>query len=164
MRASLLTGTALLAAAIGFVGGQPLGSPGRDARLGQYLPGAQPVDIEGPAAFASGKRAMLMFSAAGVAGPMRGVVLVDGDEIERVVLFRSREGVTHDALDDRHLAGYMSRRFRSGRTPVPVVVDVVTGATVSSRRLSDAVNGRLSAWRATTDKRLDTATTVVAQP
>ena len=83
----------------------------------------------------------LPFEVRGLRGPIRGAVVLDGDRIAEVVVDGSVEGPDGGALANAAaLAGYAGQPARP-----PVLVDAVAGATLSSRRLRDAVNGCLAA-------------------
>ncbi len=83
----------------------------------------------------------LSFDVRGVRGPIRGVVVLEGERIVEVRVSSSGEGADGKALSGpAAVAGYAGRPARP-----PVRVDAVSGATLSSRRLQDAVNKRLAA-------------------
>ncbi len=141
MRAALLT-TLLVGAAFAL----QLHLPHDPERVScEHLLGAPVVrvQLEDGQAFTAGQRAALPFAFAGRQGEIRGVVVVDRGRIEQVVVSRQREGSDLRAMArPRWLA-----RFAGRRTDAPVAVDVVTGATLSSRLMVDAVNDRLRMWR-----------------
>lgn len=114
-----------------------------DRALAERLIGpAQRIPGGGPPAFRAGQKAVLFFERAGVQGPIRGAVLVDGDRVADVLLLYSTEGHNGRVLESpAFLASFRGRPARP-----PVVVDSVTGASVSSRLLIDAVNERLRWW------------------
>ena len=95
-----------------------------------------------PPGFEAGERTMLFFERDGMEGIIRGAIVLSGERILDVLLFESREGLRHTALDETWLES-----FRDYPAKPPVVVDAVSGATVSSRAVMDAVNERLTAWR-----------------
>lgn len=135
----------LMAAALAINLLLPRPDPAR--RLAESLIGpVEAVAMTGPPAFRAGSAAVLSFDVAGVQGAVRGAVYIDGDRIEQVVLVQEREGLGRTALRRADFLGQFSgRQARS-----PIVVHTVTGATVSSQRVVDAVNERLKAWRAAT--------------
>ena len=143
MRAHLLT-AALLAVALCLA----LFVPERDANreLAEDWLGTEDVeliDMPGPPAFRAEGRTVLFFEHAGVQGPVRGAILVEGDRITDMVLLESREGLDHTALDrERFQAPY-----RGHVAKPPIVVDEVSGATVSSQALAKAVSERLKQWQ-----------------
>ena len=109
-----------------------------EERLGEVVP----IDMPGLPAFQAGERAMLFFDHDGVEGPIRGAVVIAGDRITDVLIRESREGLDHRALSKGWL-----KLFRGAAARPPVVVDAISGATVSSRAVVDAVNERLKQWR-----------------
>lgn len=121
-----------------------LARPDPDLALAQKLLGeADRLDLEGPPAFRAGDRAVLFFEAEGMEGPIRGAVFVDGDEILEVTLLRSREGIDRTAMRTPSFL----ESFRGKPASPPVFVEGVSGATVSSHAIVDAVNDRLKQWR-----------------
>ncbi len=143
MRAHLLT-AALLAVALCLA----LVAPERDAdrELAQELLGTdyvEAIDMPGPPAFRTGGGTVLFFEHTGVQGPVRGAILVEGDRISDMVLLESREGLDHTTLDrERFQAPY-----RGHVAKPPIVVDEVSGATISSQALAKAVSERLKQWQ-----------------
>lgn len=117
--------------------------PDPDRALAERLIGpAEPVPGAGPPAFRAGRRAVLFFERPGVQGPVRGAVVLDGDAISEVLLLHSVEGHDGRVLQTpSFLAAFRGRPARP-----PCVVDSVTGASVSSRILIDAVHERLRWW------------------
>ncbi len=107
------------------------------------LGAVEKVDVQGAAVFRAGKGAMLFFDVRGSQGPIRGAVIVHDEEIEEVVLLFSREGLDRSALESRRFLD----AFRNKPALRTVVVDVVSGATVSSRLFIRAVNRQLQRWR-----------------
>ncbi|MCK6554339.1 FMN-binding protein [Candidatus Binatia bacterium] len=138
-------GAVLLACALGLNVALP--RPDAARRLAESLIGpVEPVAVSGPPAFRAGSAAVLFFDVVGVQGPVRGAVVVDEGGIEQVLLVRGHEGVDRTAL----LRSDFLERFRGRAATPPLVVHTVTGATVSSQRVVDAVNERLQAWKAVT--------------
>lgn len=120
--------------------------PDPERQLAQRLLGADGLRTElgsGPAFRVDG-RWLLFFDRPGKVGPIRGAILIDDDRIRELLLFEAREGVDHGALSDPALA----RSLVDQPARAPVEVDVVSGATISSQLLVDAVNACLQEWRA----------------
>ncbi|MCP4048067.1 MAG: FMN-binding protein [Gammaproteobacteria bacterium] len=122
-------------------------APDRERQITQSLLGADGERIElktGPA-FRVGSRWLLFFDHPGKVGPIRGAVLVEDDNIHSLHLFEAHEGINRDAFADptlvQSLAGLPAK--------APVEIDVITGATISSQMLADAVNETLVQWRST---------------
>jgi len=142
VRATLLTVALLLG---GLALDLLLPRPDPDEVLAEDLLGVvERVDLPGPAAFESGDGALLFFEWAGVEGPIRGAVRLERDLVAEVIVLRSREGIDHAALET---PGFLSS-FHGKPAQPPVVVEAVTGATISSQAVIDAVNERLRTWKA----------------
>jgi Na+-translocating ferredoxin:NAD+ oxidoreductase RnfG subunit len=141
MRGALLSAGLLLA---GYVLQVLLpNDPARDRSEQLLGHAAARVELETGAAFTAGPRVALPFAAVGRQGEIRGVVVLDGGRIERVVVTDQREGTDLRAMARPEWLA----RFSGRRIDAPVVVDAVSGATLSSRVVVDIVNERLRAWR-----------------
>jgi hypothetical protein len=106
-------------------------------------PSLQDVPLGGPPAFRSDGRAVLFFEQGGAQGRIQGAVVVGGDKIETVLVTRSDEGISRRTLydDDSFLQAFSGKTARA-----PVVVDAISGATISSQLVINAVNERLQRW------------------
>ncbi|MEK7468682.1 MAG: FMN-binding protein [Planctomycetota bacterium] len=114
-----------------------------DRALAERLIGpAARVPGGGPPAFHNGRKAVLFFERPGVQGLIRGAVVLEGDAVADVLVLTSTEGHDGRVLQS---PGFLAS-FRGRPARPPVVVDSVTGASVSSRLLIDAVNDRLRWW------------------
>ena len=119
--------------------------PDPEQRQAQRLLGAdgQRVELESGPAFRVGARWLLFFDQQGKVGPIRGAILIEDDHIRDLLLFEEREGVHHSALSDPAFAGSLV----SQPAKAPVEVDAISGATISSQLLIDAINRSLEQWR-----------------
>jgi len=142
VRATLLT-IALLAGGLALDLLVPRPDP--DEALAEKLLGqVERIDLPGPAAFESADGALLFFERAGMEGPIRGAVRLERDLVAEVIVLRSREGIDRAALETKDFLA----AFRGKPAQPPVVVEAVTGATISSQAVIDAVNERLRTWKA----------------
>lgn len=101
------------------------------------------IGVRGGDAYRGLEGTVLTFDVPGQQARIRGAVIVAGDSIDRVVVTESQEGIDRRALFD---SAFLDS-FRGRRADRTVVVDAVTGATISSFTLMRAVNDRLRAWR-----------------
>ena len=119
-----------------------------DRQLAKELLGSQSVqqlvlsDDAAPPAYRAGSRAALFFERMGMQGMIRGVILVEDDHVVDLRILQSREGLAGDTLDSPDFLV----SFRDRPAKPPITVDAVSGATISSQAVTDAVNGRLSQW------------------
>lgn len=122
-----------------------LPSRDRDEALAESLVGpATRIEIPpGPPAYRGVSATALFFERRGEQGPIRGVAVVEGETIRDVIVLHANEGTDRMAL---RRSGF-AERFRGRPARPPVVVDAVSGATISSQAVIDAVNERLKAWR-----------------
>lgn len=90
-------------------------------------------------------KAVLFFTGQGMRAPIRGWLIIDRKEgnIKEVHLETNIEGI------DRQLAGMrpLLDQFLGRDVDTPVLVDVVTGASISSQSVIDGVNSALAVWR-----------------
>ena len=120
----------------------------RPARSARELLGddARPFAVSGGPAYRAGDRVALFFVQRGAQGPIEGAVVIEGDKIAQVVVTRAREGLARDALT----AEAIDTRFAGKPARSPLAVEAISGATISTQALTDAVNLRLVAWRKVT--------------
>ena len=120
--------------------------PDRYRQIAQGLLGAdgERIELESGPAFRVGPRWLLFFDQQGNVGPIRGAVLIADDNIQELHLFEAHEGISRTAFSDPTLA----RSLVGQPARAPVEIDVITGATVSSQLLTDAINESLIQWRA----------------
>ena len=104
----------------------------------------QRIELKNGPAFRVGGRWALFFDVKGRAGPLRGVILIEEDRILGLRLLETHEGIDHHAFSDPTL----TQSLADQPAKAPVEVEVVSGATVSSQLLIDAVNSSLKEWRA----------------
>lgn len=119
-------------------------SPPDDARaIAEQLIGpADPLDFPGLPSFQSGDRTVLFFEGTGMRSQIEGVLVIEGENIQQLRLLKAKEGLHFDELT----SGAFIDSFRGKRAQAPVVVQSVSGATISSQALLDAVNVRLAEW------------------
>ena len=119
--------------------------PDPEQQLALRLLGAsgQRVELENGPAFRVGARWLLFFERSGKVGPIRGAISIEDDRIRELHLFEAREGIDHSAFPNRPMA----RSLIDQPARAPVEVEVVSGATISSQLLIDAVNASLEQWR-----------------
>ena len=92
--------------------------------------------------YRAGSRAALFFEQRGMQGMIRGVILVEDDRVVDLRILKSREGHTKNVL---HSPDFLAS-FRGRPAKPPLTVDAVSGATISSQAVTDAVNTRLAQW------------------
>ena len=101
------------------------------------------IPIESPDAYQSGDNAILFFRYKGFQGQVHGALVVKKDHLEEVVILKGREGVNNDIFQSKGLL----EDFRHHPVYTPIVVDAVSGATVTCQKLIDIVNQRLHQWK-----------------
>ncbi|MAF64276.1 MAG: hypothetical protein CMJ84_01275 [Planctomycetes bacterium] len=141
-RGSLWTAAMLIAALVLDLSWAP---PDPEGLLAQRWLGAggRRIELECGPAFQLGARWLLFFEQRGKVAPFRGAVLIEDERIRDLLLFEAYEGVGRSAFSDRRLANSLCDQ--PARAPVDALV--VSGATVSSQLLIDAIDDCLSLWR-----------------
>jgi FMN-binding domain len=142
MKRDLLLAAGILAAAALLRAFAPVADP--DGALALEKIGNRNRELlAGQPAYRHGHSLLLFFEERGFRDDFRGALWIESGFIEDVIVLESREGMMRDAFrDERIIAGYRGQPARA-----PVIVDSVSGATVSCRALQNAVNERLRAWQ-----------------
>ncbi len=142
-RAHLIT-AALLAGALAASRALPAVTPLDDGRrLAASLGADRRAELAHGVAWTGEGVVVLPFDEPGAQGRIRGAVVVRAGEIDDVRLFAAREGVDRRAL----AAPTWLASFRGMKIDAPVAVDAISGATISSQALVDAIERRLRDWR-----------------
>ena len=116
-------------------------------RLAQEITGVRPqiVKTKSGEIFLSRSVAVIFFNHMGMRAPVRGMVVIDrkAGRVKDVRLDNNIEGI------DRKMGKTESffERFIDAEVSTPAVVDVVTGASISSQAIIDGVNDALNIWR-----------------
>jgi hypothetical protein len=120
--------------------------PDSHRQITQSLLGAdgERIELESGPAFRVGPRWLLFFDKQGNVGPIRGAILIEDDNIKELHLFEAHEGISRNAFSDPTLA----RSLAGQPAKAPVEVNAISGATISSQMLTDAINESLIQWRA----------------
>ncbi|HJP04374.1 MAG: FMN-binding protein [Gammaproteobacteria bacterium] len=121
-------------------------SPDQHRQLAQRVLGAdgERIELESGPAFRVGPSWLVFFDHQGNVGPIRGAILIEDDNIRELHLFEAREGINQNAFSDPTLA----QSLVGQPAKAPVEVDVISGASISSQLLTDAINESLVQWRA----------------
>ncbi len=101
------------------------------------------IELDSGPAFRVGTRWLLCFDQQGHVGPIRGAILLEDDLIQEIHLFEAHEGIDHNALSDLTI----SRSLVGQPALAPLEFDGLSGATISSQILIDAIDDCLSQWR-----------------
>jgi hypothetical protein len=120
--------------------------PDPELQLAQQWLGetAHRVELESGPAFQLGSKWLLFFNQPGKVGPIRGAVVIDDDQIKDLLIFEAYDGIERDAFAPWHIADFMDEQIARA----PIEANAVSGATISSQLLMDAINRCLKEWRA----------------
>ena len=116
-----------------------------DRQLAQQLLNSTQVEqavLDGPPMFFADSAAVLFFEREGMQGPIHGVIVVQDGVVKKLILLDAREGHDHRVLNSTDFLN----AFSDQPAKPPIIVDAISGATISSQAVSDAVNARLSQW------------------
>ncbi len=94
-------------------------------------------------AYQGSDRTAIVIECAGAQGRIEGLLILSENEIEELVILRSREGLNRSALKDPEF----QRSFQQNIDELPLEVDAVSGATVSSQIVIDEVNRCVKEWK-----------------
>ncbi len=116
-----------------------------DRRLAQQLLNSTQIhraEVDGPPIFYVGANAVLFFEREGMQGPIRGAIVIQDGDLDRVLILQSREGHDHRVLNSED---FLISLCHQPAKP-PLFIDAISGATISSNAVSDAINAQLSKW------------------
>jgi hypothetical protein len=118
--------------------------PEEQKRLQNWLR-SRSIEIiqEEPRTYRTDNHLILIFETRGVQGKVRGAIALRDQDIFDVSILKSNDGLTPKTLTSPDFLN----RFRKKSTTEPILVDAITGATVSSRIVIDSINQRVRQWK-----------------
>lgn len=108
----------------------------------QYIGECKAVDFSGAEAFQSTNKTAILFKSKGFQGPIEALIVISGNEVEKLEIIKSNEGLDKLALDSHDFL--MS--FENNTMDLPLDVNAVTGATISSQIVIDELNKTIKEW------------------
>jgi len=102
----------------------------------KHIGDCRAIEFSGAEAFRSSDKTAVIIKAEGVQGPIEALFVLSNDSIELFEILRSNEGLNRSALNDPHFL----RSFQQDLKDLPLKVDAVTGATISSQMIIDELN------------------------
>lgn len=102
----------------------------------KHIGDCRAIEFSGVEAFRSSDKTAVIFKSDGVQGPIEALFVLSNDSIELLEILRSNEGLNRSALNDPHFL----RSFQKNLQDLPLKIDAVTGATISSQIVIDEIN------------------------
>lgn len=105
------------------------------------------IEFSGADAFQSDNKTAIIFTCKGFQGSIKALVLVSSDEIEKVHVLKSNEGLNKSVLENLNFLKSFERNIHD----LPLDVDAITGATISSQIVIDEMNRHIKEWNKKND-------------
>ncbi len=93
-------------------------------------------------AFQSSSKTAILFKCKGFQGPIEALLIISNNEIEKLLILKSNEGLDKLALNNSKFL----KAFQQNVLDLPIGVDAVAGATISSQLVIDEVNRYINEW------------------
>ena len=108
----------------------------------KYIGECEAVKFPGVDAFQAADKTAIIFESEGFHGPIVALIVISNNEIEKLVILRSNGGLDRSALND---PGFL-KSFQQNVEDLPLDVDAVSGATISSQIVIDEMNRIIKEW------------------
>ena len=92
--------------------------------------------------FQSSNQTTIFFKCKGVQGPIEVLFIISNNEIEKLLILKSNEGIDKLALNNTEFL----KAFQQNMLDLPIDVDAVSGATISSQIIIDEMNKHVKEW------------------
>jgi Na+-translocating ferredoxin:NAD+ oxidoreductase RnfG subunit len=113
----------------------------------KYIGTCVSVEFSGADAFQSTNKTAIIFKCEGFHGSIKALFIISGDKIEKLQLLKSNEGIDKSVLENRHFL----KSFQRNIEDLPMDVDAITGATISSQIVIDEMNRHIKEWNKKND-------------
>lgn len=108
----------------------------------QYIGVCEAVEFDGASAFQSSDKTAIVFESEGFQGPIQALFIITNEEIEKLAIVRSMDGMDRSILKDPEFL----TSFEQNTKELPIQVDAISGATISSQIIIDDMNRHLKKW------------------
>ncbi|MGL1887808.1 MAG: FMN-binding protein [Reichenbachiella sp.] len=112
-----------------------------------YIGECKTVTFPGADAFQSSTKTAILFRSKGFQGPIETLIVISDDAIEKVVMLKSNEGLDKSVLNDPDFLASFKRSIHD----LPIDVDAVSSATISSQIVIDEMNRHIKEWNKRND-------------
>ncbi len=105
------------------------------------------VQFPGADAFQSSSKTAIIFKCGGFQGPIKTLFVLSNDKIEKLEILKSSEGLDKSTLNNPDFL----KSFEQNVQDLPLDVDAVSGATISSQIVIDEMNRHIKEWNKKND-------------
>lgn len=113
----------------------------------KHIGKCEAVQFPGADAFQSSNKTAIIFKSDGFQGPIEAMFVLSNNTIEKLVILKSNEGLDKSALNNPEFL----KSFEQNAQDLPLDVDAVSGATISSQIVIDAMNRCIKEWNKKND-------------
>jgi Na+-translocating ferredoxin:NAD+ oxidoreductase RnfG subunit len=108
----------------------------------KYIGECGAVAFTGADAFQSSDQIAIIFKIPGFQGPIEAMIILSNNEIEKLLILKSNEGLDKSALDNRDFLESFEQKVKD----LPLEVDAIAGATITSQIVIDEMNRIIKEW------------------
>ncbi len=102
----------------------------------KHIGDCEAVEFPGAEAFQSNDTTAIVFKREGFQGSIEALLVISNRKIEKLLILKSKEGLNKSVLNNDDFL----QSFEQNIEDLPIEVDAVSGATVSSQIVIDEVN------------------------
>ncbi len=113
----------------------------------RYIGKCEPITFPGAKAFQSSDKTAVIFTQEGFQGTIEGLFVLSNNEIEQLVILKSFEGLDNTVLSNAKFL----QSFERNVMDLPLDIDAISGATISSQIVIDEMNRCLKEWNKKND-------------
>lgn len=113
----------------------------------KYIGTCEAIKFSGADAFQSSNKTAIIFECKGFQGSIKALVVISSDEIEKIHILKSYEGLDKSVLENSNFLKSFERDIQD----IPFDVDAITGATISSQIVIDEMNLHIKEWNKMND-------------
>ncbi len=108
----------------------------------KHIGECEAVEFPGAEAFQSSDKTAIVFKSEGFQGPIEALFVISNNEIEKLVILKSNEGLNKSVLTNPNFL----KSFEQNIENLPLDVDAISGATISSQIVIDDMNQIIEDW------------------
>ncbi len=108
----------------------------------KHIGECEAVRFQGAEAFQSSDKTAIVFECQGFQGPIEALFVITNNKVDKMVILKSNEGLDKSALTSPSFL----KSFQQKVEDLPLDVDAVSGATISSQIVIDEMNQIIKEW------------------
>ncbi len=108
----------------------------------EHIGTCEATEFLGAKAFQSSNKTAIFFKCTGFQGSIEGLFVISNNEIEKLMILKSNESLDKSALNYYNFL----KSFEQNIEDLPIDVDAVSGATISSQIIIDEMNQIIKEW------------------